>query len=418
MRENFIKFLDNLKVDNLDDILTSLNEISKKLNQKYYNDSSFNNYLLVGSMGRKTSIKGESDIDVIYELPYEIFEKFDNYNDNGQSKLLQEIKETLKEKYYSSDIKGDGQVVVIEFKKYKIELVPAFKQIDNSYKYPDTHNGGSWKITKPLLEIEESNNMIEGTYTYMDLCQIIREWKANNGVTMSGILIDTLIKDFLDNDFSKKFVGKEKYYNLLIDVFKYLKNQDKDRKQWNALGSNQIIENNNFNFITKAEKTYNFLMKNDDETCNLTEIFGNRFPISKRAAEEYGCSDNEQFIESLYPIKILYSLKIDCKIIQDGFRSFLLSTFISKKIKIKQNRKLSFFISECKLPKPYKIYWKVRNVGIEAIHRNCIRGEIIKGQEIQNETANFYGPHYVECFIVKNGICVARDKISVDIDYN
>ena len=60
----------------------------------------------------------------------------------------------------------------------------------------------------------------------------------------------------------------------------------------------------------------------------------------------------------------------------------------------------------------------MRNVGIEAIHRNCIRGEIIKGQEIQNETANFYGPHYVECFIVKNGICVARDKISVDIDYN
>lgn len=418
MREKFIKFLDNLKVDNLDDILTSLNEISKKLNQKYYNDSSFNNYLLVGSMGRKTSIKGESDIDVIYELPYEIFKKFDNYTDNGQSKLLQEIKETLKEKYYSSDIKGDGQVVVIEFKKYKIELVPAFKQIDNSYKYPDTHNGGSWKITKPLLEIEESNNMIEGTYTYMDLCQIIREWKVNNGVTMSGILIDTLIKDFLDNDFSKKFVVKEKYYNLLIDVFKYLKNQDKDRKQWNALGSNQIIENNNFNFITKAEKTYDFLMKNDGETCNLTEIFGNRFPISKRAAEEYGYSDNEQFIESLYPIKILYSLKIDCKIIQDGFRSFLLSTFISKKIKIKQNRKLSFFISECELPKPYKIYWKVRNVGFEAIHRNCIRGEIIKGREIQNETANFYGPHYVECFIVKNGICVARDKISVDIDYN
>lgn len=140
MKEKFIEFLDNLKVDNLDDILTSLNEISKTLNQKYYNDSSFNNYLLVGSMGRKTSIKGKSDIDVIYELPYEIFIKFNNYTDNGQSKLLQEIKETLKERYSSSYIKGDGQVVVIEFKKYKIELVPAFKQIDDSYKYPDTHD--------------------------------------------------------------------------------------------------------------------------------------------------------------------------------------------------------------------------------------------------------------------------------------
>lgn len=417
MKEKFIEFLDNLKVDNLDDILTSLNEISKTLNQKYYNDSSFNNYLLVGSMGRKTSIKGKSDIDVIYELPYEIFIKFNNYTDNGQSKLLQEIKETLKERYSSSYIKGDGQVVVIEFKKYKIELVPAFKQIDDSYKYPDTHDWGSWKITKPLLEIKESNNMIKGTYTYIDLCQMIREWKANNGVTMPGILIDTLIKDFLDNDFSKKFIGKEDYYNLLINIFEHLKNQDKNRKQWKALGSNQIIENNNFNFITKAEKTYNFLINNDD-TCNLTEIFGNKFPISKRATEEYGYSDNEQFIEDLYPRKILYSLKIDCKITQDGFRPLMLSIFISQKIKIKQNRKLSFFISECYVPKPYNIYWKVRNVGIEAIRRKCIRGKITKGLEIQNETANFYGPHYVECFIVKNGICVARDKISVDIDYN
>ncbi len=85
---------------------------------------------------------------------------------------------------------------------------------------------------------------------------------------------------------------------------------------------------------------------------------------------------------------------------------------------IKQNRKLKFIVTSCNVLKPYDIYWKVRNVGREAIRRNCIRGQIVKGAETLNETANFFGPHYVECFIVKNGVCVARDKIIVNIDYN
>lgn len=418
MEENFIGFLDNLQIDNLDDIETSLNGITKKLNQKYYDDSSSGNYLLVGSMGRNTSIKGESDIDVIYELPDDVFKRFDSYSDNGQSKLLQEIKETLKEKYSSTDIKGDGQVVVITFSKYKIELVPGFKQNDDSYKYPDTHDGGSWKITKPLLEINESNNMINSTFTYKDLCQMIREWKANNGVTICGILIDTFVKKFLDYNCNEKFKSKDEYYDLLIEFFKYLKNQDIDRKQWNVLGSNQIIENNNFNFVNKAKKSYDLLTNNDEKLSNLNELFGNGFPISERASNEYGYSENEQFIDKLYPVNILYSLKIDCKVIQNGFRPLLLSDIILRKVKIKQNRKLTFFISECNIPKPYNIYWKVRNVGEEAIRRHCIRGQIIRGSEIQNESANFYGPHYVECYIVKNDICIARDKISVSIDNN
>lgn len=172
MNESFTEFINNLQINNMDEITTSIEEIAKKLNKKYYDNSSVENYLLVGSMGRHTSIKGESDIDVIYELPNEVFNRFDSYESNGQSQLLREIKDILKEKYPSTEIKSDGQVVVIAFSKYTIELVPGFKQSDDSYKYPDTHDGGSWKITKPLLEIKESDKMIAETYTYKDICQM------------------------------------------------------------------------------------------------------------------------------------------------------------------------------------------------------------------------------------------------------
>lgn len=418
VKDDFNEFISNLQIDNFDDINTSLEGIAKKLNQKYYDNSTTDNYLMVGSMGRNTSIKGESDIDVIYELPDEVFERFDDYESNGQSQLLNEIRDVLKEKYPSTDIKGDGQVVVISFTKYKIELVPGFKQDNNSYKYPDTHDGGSWKITKPILEIEEANNMINNTSTYRDICQMIREWKANNGVTICGLLIDILIKDFLDNNYEYKWKPKSDYYELLKSVFKYLSDQDEDRKQWNAMGSNQIIENKNFNFIKKGKKAYNKLSNSTDESSTLRELFGSRFPISEQSANEYGYSNDEQFIEEIFPVYIMYSLKIDCEITQNGFRTGLLSEFIKKKFMIKQNRKLKFIIVENNIPKPYDIYWKVRNVGYEAIRRNCIRGQIKKGIDYLNESTNFYGPHYVECYIIKDGICVARDKISVSIDYD
>ena len=34
--------------------------------------------------------------------------------------------------------------------------------------------------------------------------------------------------------------------------------------------------------------------------------------------------------------------------------------------------------------------------------RDCIRGQINKGIDYINETTNFYGSHFVECYIIKN----------------
>ncbi len=99
--------------------------------------------LVVGSVGRGTAVSGTSDLDMLYVLPPDVYKKFDVYESNGQSSLLQEIKETLRERYPRTDTKGDGQAVVVSFanRSYTIDLVPAFAQSDGSFKYPDTHGG-------------------------------------------------------------------------------------------------------------------------------------------------------------------------------------------------------------------------------------------------------------------------------------
>ena len=66
-------------------------------------------------------------------------------------------------------------------------------------------------------------------------------------------------------------------------------------------------------------------------------------------------------------------------------------------------------------PPPYKIFWKVKNVGPEAARRNQLRGQIEeKGNSIV-EHSRFFGNHYIECYIVKDGVCVAKARIDVPI---
>lgn len=157
LANDFESFCGSKNFELSDEMDTAIKEITKKLNSKYYDLSSEekDHMYIVGSMGRMTAVKSSSDLDLLFDLPDSLFSKYDSYGSNGQSELLQNVKEILMERYPKTFIKGDGQVVVIEFTKYTVELVPAFKQSDGKFKYPDTHNGGSWKYTDPLSEQNE-----------------------------------------------------------------------------------------------------------------------------------------------------------------------------------------------------------------------------------------------------------------------
>ena len=70
-------------------------KINNKLCDKYYLER--DNYsILVGSVGRGTAITKTSDYDVLFKLPQSLYTKFDKYESNGQSQLLQEIKNIIK----------------------------------------------------------------------------------------------------------------------------------------------------------------------------------------------------------------------------------------------------------------------------------------------------------------------------------
>jgi hypothetical protein len=72
------------------------------------------------------------------------------------------------------------------------------------------------------------------------------------------------------------------------------------------------------------------------------------------------------------------------------------------------------FSAKTDVPKPYDVCWQVVNTGKEAENAEQLRGKIFPsktagaGGLTRKEATKYHGMHWIECFIIKNGKCVAR----------
>lgn len=284
--ETFCKEI-RMKQNVVNDVSFRYKQITKRLNKDFYEiDSEIRNSLYVGSYGRGTAIH-VSDIDMLFILPNSYYWKYDKYISNGQSQLLQEVKKSISNTYPQTRLRGDGQVVVVEFSDgIKFEIVPCFLSQDNtSYIYPNSNGGGSWKLTKPKEEIDAINTLNTNTNKNLKrLCRMIRAWKDTCNVDIGGLLIDTMAYNFL-----KDWEYKDKtymYYDWMTrDFFKFLSEENDNKAYWYAVGSNQLIYNDGL-FVAKAKKAYNNALEaiqNEKDKYEYSannkwrEIYGNKF---------------------------------------------------------------------------------------------------------------------------------------------
>lgn len=175
--------------------------ITKAINREFWGiDSDTAHSFYVGSYGRGTAVDA-SDIDILVELPRAEYERFDAYQSNGQSRLLQAVKEAILSTYPNSDIRPDGQVVKVNFTDgIKFEILPAFQHLDyfgawnGLYDYPDSNMGGRWLSTNPKAEQEamkqknrESNGLL------FDTCRHMRQIRDTHfsSYHLPGIVIDS-----------------------------------------------------------------------------------------------------------------------------------------------------------------------------------------------------------------------------------
>lgn len=418
--ELFAQIFENLKVKNYEEIARRRDEIAKVLNKKYRGlDSSKNNQLMVGSYGRHTAINGISDLDMLYILPSSLRNKY--RSPEGPAKVLDQTRNAILERYPNTEAKVRQLVVVVQFENFKFEVQPVFPDEDD-FLFPDTKLK-LWRKTKPKKEIEAVKNTEEKTSgKYRKLCRLVRAWKNKHKVNINGLLIDTLAFNFLKQ--YEPAYEKNNPGHMLRDFFLWLSLEPR-QSYYMALGSNQKVHVKQ-HFQKKAQIAYELSEKaiaaESETSCTKKwrSLLGK--PVSLNEDEEREDQAelifSEQFIEDLYPQNIRYTLDIDCTVTDaEGAHSWL-STLLRKSRRLPRERNLLFEVTYCDVPEPYEIKWKVLNQGEEAKARNMIRGEILDdgGQKKREESTDFNGDHYVECYAIKGNRLVARAHIAVPID--
>jgi hypothetical protein len=286
---NFETFCNSLLIgtDIRSTISTRYLAICKRLNLDFWNMDTTSGGRYVGSFGRNTANSWVSDIDMVFEMPLSIYNQYNGYYGNGQSALLQAVKNSITKTYPNTSLKGDGQIVSVEFSdKMKFEVLPVFNLTQDQYTFADSNGGGSWQTTNPVPEISAitygdsiTNNNLR------PLCRMMRSWKYYCDVPINGLLIDTLAYRFLTNWTYK--TNSYLYYDWMTrDFFEYLKDQPANQTLWYAIGSNKPIYNSE-NFRYKATRGHNIAVEaikyqSDDmewtSKQKWREIYGYRYP--------------------------------------------------------------------------------------------------------------------------------------------
>lgn len=426
--EIFDGLLANLKVgEKVASIRARRDEITKALNKDFRGKDACVDYkLMIGSFGRHTAVRSISDLDMMFILPSGLR---DDYNEeNGPRRILERVRDLLQARYKNTDIRVDQCVVRVQFASnvFKFEVQPVFENLDGSFDYPDT-KADSWKTTKPRAEISATKECNDRTSTNMrHLARMARAWKNANGVGINGLVIDTLVHNFFaqNNEFDSATTGS---FDLMSrDFFAFLMDEP-EKEFYLALGSRQRVYVK-AKFQAKAKKAYNrcvSAIESESKSASIRkwrEVFGGSVPLvaSKAVLEASAVGremGTEEFIEDRYAVDITESVSIDCEVTQDGWRPLKLRGMRRAGIPLNAGRHLKFLVTNCTVRGSYTLKWKVLNRGPEAERRHLTRGNIIDSTQpgIRKESSNFRGEHVVECYVIKDGIVVARDRIDVPI---
>lgn len=407
---------------------------------KKYNQDNDTNHKLVevitqGSVAMSTVVQNESndyDIDVAI-----VFDKDSLPEGTIETKNL--VVNMLKDKckQFNTEPEAKTNCVRISYEEgYHIDFAIYRRTIDSIGDYQYEHCGSEWRkrdpksITRWFIESnrdKEYNLRIVVRLLKM-FCRSRDSWSMPGGLVQSVLLEECFEKDNrIDEMFYEtiKAVRNRLAYNKEVynpaDMSQSLKliKKDDDRLQ------------NLQNRLTQYIDKFNVLFERD---CNheqalqvWNDFFNHKYWQLKieEVKESIDIHENiilhdesEEFISYLFPVDKKYDIILDCDVEQDGFRVDNLKNILKQKKWISPQKTLKFSISSNNVPKPYDVYWKVKNRGLEAKRRNHVRGQIIKtNSETHTETTKFKGEHFVECFIVQNGICVAKAKIDVPISY-
>lgn len=276
-----------LTPDQAQDGITKHSGVRECLNKHYYGLTSGSaNSMLVGSWGKSTRVRPPRDIDVLFVLPSSVYERYQGKSGNKQSQLLQEVKSVLSKTYSTTKMRADGQVVVVPFVSYAVEVVPAFKLQNGRFWICDTNDGGKYKESDPDAEIKavsDSDAQYNGNTRH--LIKMMKKWQEYCSVPLKSFLVELVAIEFIA---SWQYHGKTSvYYDWMVrDFLQFLINK----------AGSYVLVPGTFEIVwlgsdwkSRAESAYNRAVKgcqyeaennNTDAWWEWHNIFGDDVPLN------------------------------------------------------------------------------------------------------------------------------------------
>ena len=156
-------------------------------------------------------------------------------------------------------------------------------------------------------------------------------------------------------------------------------------------------------FINNIEEHIDLL--NEDGTNNdiWRQILGNEFPKGDSEKSDYSEANIENCLSVPHRRKLLWPLQ------RGG------AAFISLKVTDLNGNEFNYQSNGAPLPvkRPFVVKWQIVNTGYEATQAGCLRGGFENsdiGTCKRKEATAYSGTHFVQCFIIKNNVCVAKSK--------
>lgn len=419
--------LNQTRIDRLDDSVAAV--------EAYLKDSStfkdyFQELIPQGSYAHRTIIRPtdarkEFDADVLLHMNQVETWSAKDYVEN----LYTQFRDSG---VYKEKVGRKTRCVTIDYADdFHIDVVPFFTS--GGLGYITNRHEDSYEWTKPeefTSWLEEKNAYTSGHLVHVvRLLKYLRDFKGTFAI--KSIIFTALIGDQINaydtinepgcyDDLPTALRSISKRLSVYLQanptmpaIYDPAGTGEDFAKRWHQDGY-AVFRDKIKGYAEKIEEAY--LEENAEKSlAKWQDVFGRDFKelVVKQSALLSPAS--EEFIEKYARVELVpkYSVQITGYVSKSGWQD---PYYLKKRgDRVRKDRSIEFRVEACNVPAPYDIYWKVRNNGEEATERGQLRGEITKdqGDRRKKESTSYRGNHYVECYIVKDGVCVARARQAV-----
>ncbi|GAB4574713.1 MAG: hypothetical protein Kow0077_22660 [Anaerolineae bacterium] len=402
---------------------------------------------LYGSYKRHTAVGDIKDVDIVILADLDTTDP-----DNDPQKVLRRFKAALGECYEDPEtayqrrsIRVDEPLPDHDGVELTLDIIPAVVQTtaDDPLLVPDrdlkewipSHPRGHLKHTTKLNSEECSQGR------YVPLVKMMKWWwkyqcevkqpdverpkpKGFWVECLTGENFDPTQKDWADHfitvltNISLKYSGISAVPTLLDPGL-----------PGEIIKTSMSLEEFQF-FLECVNESLKLAIAARDEIDNLQsselwrQVFGEMFPLhdpeeaeeTRKAASALALSSISHAKQLPWPFQPQKKAKVrlDAYVYKDSVRTGGLNS----NGRVLQNGLRIKFIASTRYRGDYEVYWQVVNTGEHARREGGLRGDFFKGRNRDNslsknplvnwESTQYTGKHWIECFIVKDGICVGR----------